>query len=216
MPPGGRFNIGKSISYSAYFPALYIAESFETAFSEKFNSNKDDVTGDGLSGTDLALARPESFSYLRLKGVIKKVIDIRKLEPIEAFYNSISTITMPATYRERAKQLGISMEVVNSSEWLRTAIYDPNYQQWDFWIDQPSPSQWFGHYVKMAGIHGIVYSSVRSGAGVNLALFPENFEGSESYVELMDEADFVNAKNRRIDGGGSVNFIKSHPFTESN
>jgi hypothetical protein len=199
-PPGGRFNIGQSISYSAYFPSLYIADTFDTAYAEKFNIARGSTTQDGLTGEDLSLAKPESFSYVRVKGLIKKVVDVRQTQPTEAFFNSISSITMPNSYKERAKKLNIAMDVVNSSDWLRNAIYDPNYQQWDYWIDQPSPSQWFGHYVRMAGIHGIIYNSIRNDNGINLALFPENFEGTDSFVELMDQTDFVPEANRRLDG----------------
>ena len=52
----------------------------------------------------------------------------------------------------------------------------------------------------MAGIHGIIYNSIRNDNGINLALFPENFEGTDSFVELIDETDFVSRVNRRIDG----------------
>jgi hypothetical protein len=35
-PPGGRFNIGRSVSYNNYFIGIYFASSFDTAFAEKF------------------------------------------------------------------------------------------------------------------------------------------------------------------------------------
>ena len=207
LPPGGRFNIGQSISYSAYFPALYIANNYKTAFAEKFSLKESGESQNGLDALDFALTKPGSFTHMRVKGVIKKVIDLRENKVIESFYDSVSSISMPRIYTQRAKTLGISMAVVNSSDWLRDAIYDSKYQQWDYWLDQPSPSQWFAHYVRLSGIQGIIYKSVKEENGINLALFPENFEGTESFVELMDETDFVRKELARLDGSNFNKFI---------
>lgn len=50
---------------------------------------------------------------------------------------------------------------VKTIEELRLSLFDPSFTQWGTVIDQPSASQWFGYYVREAGIHGIIYPSVR-------------------------------------------------------
>lgn len=201
-PPGGRFNTGQSISYHSYFPALYIANDFETAYLEKFLCPSNDP-----KGLDLALRRPESFTHQRVKFKLEKIIDLNNNDAINAFYEVVKDIKMPNIYREQAKRLKIEMMLVPSASRLRDSIFDPIFQQWDYWIDQPSPSQWFGHYVRYAGIQGIKYPSLRAEEGQNIAIFLDQFEDNQSCIELMDECDFVDPQNRKVDSSNFKIFI---------
>ena len=74
--PGGRFNIGDidKMRFPA-FPALYIAEDFETSFREKFCLSKDEKQG-GLSSLDLALAGKEPITTVYIGGNVESVLDI--------------------------------------------------------------------------------------------------------------------------------------------
>ena len=64
----------------------------------------------------------------------------------------------------------------------------------DNWLDIPSNSQWFGYYVKEAGIEAIIYPSLRHEGCYNCAIYPENF-GTKSFVRLADDHSSV-SKNR--------------------
>lgn len=195
MPPGGRFNIGQSISYHSYFSALYIANDYETAFYEKFNVETNDSKEFSSS-----LRSPDSFTHHRINFKLDKIIDLTNNKAINAFYEVVKNIKMPKIYADQAKRLKLKMDVVPSSSQLRETIFDPRYQQWDFWIDQPSPSQWFAHYVRYAGIQGIRYPSLRKANGENIAIFLDTFEDTDSFVELSDESDYVPLSNIRVNG----------------
>ena len=65
---GGRFNIGADLSPGTFtpFPALYVAEDYETAFRERFGAPST-PRPDGLSVQELALRSPGSFTQVRRK-----------------------------------------------------------------------------------------------------------------------------------------------------
>ena len=73
-PPGGRFNIGQSISYTNYFPALYLANEYDVAFHEKFHS-KSDTEGNEDHALGFSLRKPKSFAHLRFNVSLTKVIE---------------------------------------------------------------------------------------------------------------------------------------------
>ncbi len=198
-PPGGRFNFGQSISYQTYFSALYIANNFDVAYQEKYGCSENFESSDGLTSLDLSLSKPDSFTHQRVKFNLERVIDLRDDDALSAFFDVIKHIKMPKLYADQAKRLGVSMAIISDCEHLRLSLFDPHYEQWDYWIDQPSPSQWFGHYVRLAGIQGVIYPSVRSEDGTNVAIFLDQFESSGSFVELVDESDFVPTGNKRVD-----------------
>ena len=197
-PPGGRFNIGQSISYKNYFPALYIANDYDVAFCEKFHC-KEDIEKEKGRALEFALKKPESFTHQRVNIFLEKIIDLRKDDSLQAFFEVVKHIKMPLYYKEQAKKLQLSMSMAKNVTQLRSGILEPFYQQWDYWLDCPSSSQWFGHYVRLAKIQGIIYPSIKSESGFNVAIFPDQFEESSSYVELSDESDFVEDTSRRPD-----------------
>jgi hypothetical protein len=65
-------------------------------------------------------------------------------------------------------------------------------------FDLPSNSQIFGRIAAAAGLHGILYPSARQVAKRCLALFPQNWADSGSFVEVGDEAP-QDARLTRID-----------------
>lgn len=78
---------------------------------------------------------------------------------------------------------------------MLVGLLDPNYAQSPTIVDQPAASQWFGFYVKEAGIQGIVYPSVRNKIGYNLAVFPENIIGTNAKLRLLDPAAGVKSQD---------------------
>ena len=65
VPPGGRFNFGQSISYKKYFPALYVSNSFDVAYHEKYHLTENTRIKE-LSELELSLQKPGSFTYQRI------------------------------------------------------------------------------------------------------------------------------------------------------
>ena len=83
------------------------------------------------------------------------------------------------------------LSTTKTVEKLLKNIFESNYKQWGIWFDQPSNSQWIGHYAKLAGLQGIAYPSCRNTSGYNLAVFTENFENTDAFVEINDSASFI-------------------------
>lgn len=69
----------------------------------------------------------------------------------------------------------------------------------------PSNPQIFGGLLRNAGFEGVLYPSSRGNRNC-LAIFPDNFKGSDSYVELADEAP-AGVTNFRLDSDTWRNFI---------
>jgi hypothetical protein len=88
---GGRFNIGSELSPAAFtaFPALYIAEDYETAFRERFAGPPAALPG-ALSAQDLALRSPSSFTQVRLRGVVENLIDVGNLETLRSSFGVLA------------------------------------------------------------------------------------------------------------------------------
>ena len=199
--------LGKSISYQKYFPALYVSSDFKTAFSEKFQQGENESDLHNFTELDFALRKPDSFSFYKIRLCLSKIIDLREMGPINNFYNAINHIEMPSVYEKRANTLKVFLGIIKSSEQLKKSIFDPNYEQWDYWIDCPSSSQWFGHYTRLAGIQGVIYPSIRVEGGFNIAIFPDQFKDTSSYVALLDKTDSVKSEQKRMDAKNFNIFI---------
>lgn len=78
-------------------------------------------------------------------------------------------------------------------------VLHPNWRMLPQQFDLPASSQIFGRIAAAAGIHGILYPSSRHVAKRCLALFPQNWAGSGSFVQVSDEAP-EGAQLTRIDG----------------
>ena len=72
-------------------------------------------------------------------------------------------------------------------------------------FDVPAPCQIFGGIVKDAGIEGILYNSSIT-RRVCLAIFPQDFENSSSFLEL-DDAVPLEAVQRRVDSSNFVSIL---------
>ena len=66
-------------------------------------------------------------------------------------------------------------------------LEDPDWRRWPTFFDVPAAPQIFGSLVQSAGIEGILYTSAITG-GECIAIFPQNFLNSTSFVELDDPA----------------------------
>ena len=174
---GGRFNIG-NISKDRFpvFPALYIGNGKKTCVKEIypgmehfFNSNRGD-------------------SFFRISGHIYSVLDITKKEALGRFIKTIKQIKLSKALQSRAEKLDLKKrQSLQSVTELKTSIYDINWRKYPNIYNIPSPPQVFGQLARYAGIEAIVYKSTKkSKAGLCMAVFPENFKHSDSYVKLED------------------------------
>jgi len=199
---GGRFNIGSELSPGAFtaFPALYIAEDHETAFRERF-AGPSEAKPRGLSTQDLALRSRGSFTQVRLHGVIENLIDIGNLDTLKPFANVLREFPIPRDVRQLARKLGLRPPpwLIRSPITLQRQLLHPNWRMLPQQFDLPANSQIFGRIAAAAGIHGILYPSARNAAKRCIALFPQNWAGSGSFVQVSDQAP-KGAWLTRIDG----------------
>lgn len=203
---GGRFNIGRDLNPAVFspFPALYLANCYDTAFAEKYAMRADEIVG-GLVGDDLLLRKPSSFSHVRLRGLIEQCIDIRELESLRGFTKIIAKFSAPEGVQQLARRLTkAAQSLVRSPSTLRQTLLDPNWNRLPMHFDLPSNSQVFGRLAATAGLHGIIYPSARMEGGTCIALYPQNWQDSLSWVEAVDELppDAIS----RIDGIANRSF----------
>jgi hypothetical protein len=105
---GGRFNVGAGVSPGAFtpFPALYCAADYATAYLEKFGSLE--IAGaQGLSGADLALRTPGSFTYVRINVSLENFLDISDHAPLKPIVDILREFQMPKTVLQTARRLSI-------------------------------------------------------------------------------------------------------------
>lgn len=184
---GGRFNIGGALNPAVFpaFPALYLAEDLETAFRERFGIERRAQPG-GLSGEETLLRRPGSFTHVEVGGKVELLFDVGDLDALRPFASVIARFKMPALARTLSRQLRMSNPpfLVRSAGSLQTQLLHANWRLQPAQYDLPSNSQIFGRICAAAGAHAILFPSARLSSRRCLALFPQNWTGSESYVEV--------------------------------
>jgi RES domain-containing protein len=126
---------------------------------------------------------------------------------LKTFVEAIKDISIPEYYIKTGKKLNIPISMATNENTLRSLFFTEEYPLWAAWLDQPAPSQLFGHYCRLAGIEGILYPSVRNPNKKNIVLFPDNFKDSNAVVELIDQAPHVPAERRKITKENYQNFI---------
>jgi len=181
---GGRFNIGKDLDQTKFpsFPALYIAEDYDTAYQEKFG-----VSSSELQVHELGLRAPSSFLYAQLDGSIENLFDLREAESLESFLEIIKTFRLPRELRQLANEIGIPPPwTISNLGQLQHSLIDPNWKHYPIQHGIPANPQVFGRLLEDAGFQGVVYPSVK-GEAACAALFIRNFESSPSHVFIKDE-----------------------------
>jgi len=187
----GRFNFG-NISYDyTPFACLYVSNNLDGAKHEKFPNKENEF----LSTSEMSLIPNDSFLTSRCKINLTKCMDIRTTDSLIDFTKVIAQINPTNSFQRKWRKMNRKvsgknkvekLETIKKPEVLSQYLLEVYYEQWITWLDIPSNSQWFGHYVKETGIEAIIYPSVRYKECYNLAIYPENF-GSKSYVCLIDE-----------------------------
>lgn len=181
---GGRFNIGQ-IDFGKFpsFPALYIAENQETSEREKFQVKKDNSVFDAF---DFGLVKKSSYGFVRMHGNIELVIDITNDINLKPFLKQIKKLVPSEEIIKKAQALGVNVpDSIRTMKKLKETLTEWEWSSNPVVLDIPSNSQIFGLIAKMAGAHGILYKS-KFYTGKCLAIFPENFNASTSFVQTTD------------------------------
>jgi len=184
---GGRFNIGNDIDPSQFpgFPALYVAEDYETAYAEKFPMPRQHATE--FAGHELALRSPGSFTHVRLNIDVVTLFDLTKPRTLQPYVSIIRKFTLTKELKDLAKLLGIPPPwLIRTTKKLYGDLQRPDWRFWPAQFGVPANSQIFGRALMEAGFAGVLYPSVR-GKGHCGAIFPQRFAGSSSRIELVDD-----------------------------
>lgn len=184
---GGRFNVGSGLDPAVHsaFPALYIAEDFPTAFRERFGLEPDSTAG-GLSASELVLRRAASFTQVVLDVRIDTLIDVGDLQSLKPIADVLARIQMPPGVGVLSRKLRLRAPgLVRTASGLQRMLLHSNWRIDPVQYGIPSSPQIFGRLCSAAGIHGILYPSARNTGKQCLALFPQNWRSSGSFVELL-------------------------------
>lgn len=184
---GGRFNIGRGLNPATYtpFPALYVAEDFPTAYRERFGIDREG-SDRGLSASELTLRRDDSFSKVAMNIRVETVLDVGDLGALLLTANVLRRFRMPKSVGVLARALRMKLPgLVRSPAGLQKQLLNPHWRVEPVQYSLPSNSQIFGRLCAGAGVHAILYPSVRDGDKRCLALFPQNWARSSSFVELV-------------------------------
>ena len=203
---GGRFNIGSGLNPAAFpsFPALYIAQDYPTAYREKFGAAPEDRSQSPTS-TELALRSPGSFTHVALRGQLELVLDISQTSTLQTFANIVRSFVIPDSVRKLARKLSLRAppSLVRSATGLQRQLLHADWRTNPSQFDLPANSQIFGRIAVAAGAHGIRYPSARQSGKLCVALFPQNWRSSQSFVEVTGGAP-SQARLIRIDGNTVV------------
>ena len=184
---GGRFNIGK-IKEGRFpvFPAIYLGKEKKTCIKEVYE------------GMEQFFSSPEGNVFFRVSGYVNSVLDITKKGSLDKFLKIIKTIRLSQTLKNRANKLRHleNRKSLQNITQLKKQLYNKNWRREPSVFDVPAPSQIFGRLAKDAGIEAVIYKSTKqSRSGLCMAVFPENFKNSDSYLVVEDcPKDIINKK----------------------
>jgi RES domain-containing protein len=183
---GGRFNIG-DIDRQKFpiFPALYLGEDRSTAMQELLQV--DPKGAGGLSAEELALTDGASISVVSVYGSLETVIDLEKPQRLKAFVDLIKDFKTSDSILRAGKKLKIEVRTARIVDELMSTLLDIEWRKLPMHVDVPGNPQIFGQLISEAGIEGISYPSKYPGKKC-LVVYPQNFHGPDSFVQLADVA----------------------------
>lgn len=183
---GGRFNIGRDVGPIRFspFPALYLASTEATSHNEKFGSSKEN----NLESHELALAPKKSYATVFVRGKIDHLFDLRSANSLTLFTEVIKQFEIPKEVSIIAIELRFPpSKAIKTTKELLNSLMAENWRYYPTQHGIPANSQIFATFLIAAGFEGVIYKS-QKGLGDCIALFPELFEASSSYIELTDTA----------------------------
>ena len=150
---------------------------------------------DSFTPEELALTKSDSITVVSVSGRLESVLDIRERKNLAAFIALIRNFRLSSSLIRKARRLDFPVQLVTTSAELVRVSTQPDWRNWPMVFDVPSACQIFGELD--AGIEGIQYNSSLTDKEC-LAIFPQNFLNSSSYIELDDAVPAENVQ-RRID-----------------
>lgn len=203
VDPGGRFNVG-AIDPTRFpmFPALYLAYDKGTALAEVLGR---DTSLGSLTPEEMALTKPDSISVISVSGSLEAVLDVSAPESLERFVNLIKEFKLSKALKFEARRLGFPVSLITTLKELKLVLEQRNWRNWPMLFDVPSGAQIFGGIALDAGIEGILYQSVITGKQ-SLAIFPQNFLNSSSFV-VLDDSTPSDEVLKRVDSTNFAEFI---------
>lgn len=197
---GGRFNAGSELDPNTLnpWPALYLAQNYETAFREKFQLPRDKVV-DGLTPQELALEQGVSHTALFVRGHLARVFDMTDHQSLVAVAAVLRRVKMPARARVIQRKLkipNVGIYMVQTGKQLHEMVLAHNWRMLPIQFGLPAQSHVLAELIRAAGFEGILYRSTK-GPGKCLAAFPDLLDDG-SFVELID-ASPATVKHRRLD-----------------
>jgi hypothetical protein len=158
-----------------------------------------------LTPEELALTKPDSITAVSVSGKIESVIDIRDRDNLGGFVNLIKDFRLSKSLIAKARRLRFPLRLVKTTTELGDVLEQPDWRNWPMVYDVPTACQVFGSLVMNAGIEGILYSSTITQRAC-VAIFPQNFLNSSSFIELDDAVPDAKVQ-RRIDSGNFKDVI---------
>jgi hypothetical protein len=182
---GQRFNVGSDVDALRFpaFPALYLAENFETAFREYHGLPKGRRI-DGLRRDELSLEDPGCWTALQVTGQVDRAFDLTTNGNLGGVCQVLARFNRAARTGRAARRPGKpGLASVGSPTGLLRTLMEANWKSWPIHFDVPANSQVFARMVVEAGFEGILYRSAK-GAGKCLAVFTRRLEKSGSRIAL--------------------------------
>ena len=141
-----------------------------------------------MSAAELALRKPGSFTQIQVRGRLDLVIDIGDAMALKPFVEVIKTFRLPARVTSLARRFNLRRPpgLVRTVSALQRQLLHRNWRMLPMQFDLPANAQVFGRIVAAAGIHGILYPSARHAGMRCVALYPQNWRDSGSFVEVAD------------------------------
>ena len=136
---------------------------------------------------ELALRRSSSFSSVALNGDVRALFDLRDSISIKGFAQIIGKFRLNKELQELARMLGMRGPLLLASSRDLHGDLLGNWQGMPSQYGLPANSQLFARFLQHADFEGVIYPSTK-GAGDCIALFPEQMDDSDSWIELADES----------------------------
>ncbi len=188
MEMGGRYNAGIDLDENtlAPWPALYLAQDFETAYREKFQLKAGEQR-DGLTPEELALQQGVSHASVFLRGRLHQVFDLTTSASLHAAAAVFRKIALPVRARELQRRLQIPprhVAMAQTAGQIHKMVVEYNWRMLPVQFGLPAHSHILAELIRAAGFEAILYPSSKGG-GHCLAVFPERLRPN-SYIELVD------------------------------
>lgn len=184
---GGRFNIGPDVDnhVGQMFPALYLGETYETAYREKYQCKRGTAIN-GLTPEEMGLA--SSSSTVFVQGHIERVFDVTNLSSLEPVCRILARAKLPDGVARLVQRLRLprnAVFLIKNAAQMRRALQIQNWRGWPTQFGLPSPSQQMAELIRAAGFAAIQYRSSKDD-GHCLAIFPDQIGSERSFVEICD------------------------------